>query len=135
MRSLTPSGSIASAETSSSVLAASTNFLTGPADLTVSLRASLRWRAEARKRTKERARLLATKSSSDLASHTVQVITDATTSPISTALTRLSAVTNIPQGLRSRGSSAEAIVGAASGIWANAGTPECDREQRRDEHS
>src|SRR4051812_26692104 len=43
-----------------------------------------------------------------LASHTVHVTSEANTSPSSTAFTSTSALTNIPHGLRSRGSSARA---------------------------
>src|SRR4029434_10783364 len=53
-----------------------------------------------------RTRRLAKKISIDLASHTVQVTTDARARPIRTAFTTGSALRNMPQGLRSRGSSA-----------------------------
>ena len=48
-------------------------------------------------------RRLASRISTVLASHTVQVTTEATTSPISTACTTGSALMYMPQGLRSRG--------------------------------
>ena len=61
----------------------------------------------------ERARCLASASSMALARQTVQVTTDATTSPTMTAFTTISADINMPQGLRSRGSTATPM--AASG--------------------
>jgi hypothetical protein len=63
-----------------------------------------------------RARRFAAISSIDFASHTVQVITEASTSAISTPFTSESAVRYMPQGDRSRGSSAVAVcAGAVSG--------------------
>ena len=51
-----------------------------------------------------RTRRFAKKISIDLASHTVQVTSEAKASPTSTAFTTGSALRNMPQGLRSRGS-------------------------------
>ena len=56
---------------------------------------------------------LARHSSSVLASHTVQVTTEANSSPIITTFTTMSAVRNMPQGDRSRGSAALATEGDA----------------------
>src|SRR5262245_19511029 len=56
-----------------------------------------------------RTRRLAKKISIDLASHTVQVTTEAKARPINTAFTTGSALRYMPQGLRSRGSVAVAI--------------------------
>src|SRR4051812_48947927 len=65
------------------------------------------------------ARTLADTSSRVLASHTVQVTTEAKASPIKTAFTTTSAPTNMPHGLKSRGNSpmvgGTATVGAAAG--------------------
>ena len=60
-----------------------------------------------------------------LASHTVQVTSDAKASPISTAFTTGSALMYMPHGLRSRGSVAVPMTGVspASCASANAGTP------------
>ena len=59
-------------------------------------------------------------SSMFLASHTVQVTTEANTRPIMTAFTRMSADMNIDQGDRSRGSWAAPIAGSGAGPWSKA---------------
>jgi hypothetical protein len=56
----------------------------------------------------------ALRSSMVLASQTVQVTTDAMTSPTMTACTTTSAFINMPHGERSRGSSAVACTGGSS---------------------
>ena len=65
--------------------------------------------------------LVARRSSMVLASHTVQVMTEATASPTSTACTTMSAFSNMPRRLRSRGSKTLPIGPSAScPSWANA---------------
>src|SRR6516165_11787152 len=58
-----------------------------------------------------------------LASHTVQVTTDAKASPTMTACTTMSAVKNIDQGERSRGRWLLPMTGRADGAGGEAGTP------------
>ena len=73
-----------------------------------------------------------------MAIHTVQVTSEAKASPTITDFTTMSAAWNIPQGERSRGSSASApspagdgassgaIPGVGSGAWATSGSPAGD---------
>src|SRR6516225_5339722 len=58
-----------------------------------------------------------------LASHTVQVTTEAKASPTMTACTTMSAVRNIDQGERSRGKWLLPMTGRADGEGGEAGTP------------
>jgi hypothetical protein len=55
---------------------------------------------------------LADRISTVLASHTVQVTSEAKARPIKTAFTTMSAFMNMPQGLRSRGNVAVPTTGA-----------------------
>src|SRR5262249_56201 len=70
-------------------------------------------------------------SSIDLASQTVQVTSEAKASPMRTAFTTVSALMNIPQGVRSRGRSEVPTTGGAAGPlpWAHpiAGYPATSR--------
>jgi hypothetical protein len=96
------------AESFNSVTAASRNCRTSPL---VSANRSTPSEAErtlARILNAARMRRLQITISIDLASHTVQVTSDAKARPIRTAFTTESALTNMPQGLRSRGSVAVA---------------------------
>ena len=122
-RSLMPSGSALSCDSRISATAGFEKFS----------RPGLRSRRAARRRSASRCadgerpqvgaltRRRAITSSTVLASHTVQVTTDAKASPISTAFTSGSALRNMPHGLRSRGSAALPTTGpAASGACAHA---------------
>src|SRR5262249_15462167 len=80
-------------------------------------------RAEASPSSALRARRRAAISSKVFASHTVQVMTDASTRQISTPFTNGSADRYMPHGVRSRGSSAAAEIaaaGASVAVWAYA---------------
>ena len=66
-----------------------------------------------------RTRRLATTISIVLASHTVQVISEAITRPINTAFTTGSALAYMPHGLRSRGSVVMPMTSAPAGSCAN----------------
>src|SRR5262245_1475309 len=141
MRSLMPSRSVEPADSLSSVTAASRNFLTSPVVSASRSTPSDVERTPARILTAAPTRRLASTISMVLASHTVQVTTDAKTRPISTAFTTGSALMYMPQGLRSRGSVAVprtlscARAGAAATIDAVTAAPStsagADRRRRR----
>src|SRR5262245_41971978 len=146
MRSLMPSLSVEPADSLSSITAASRNFLTSPVVSPSRSTPSDVERTPARILTAAPTRRLASTISMVLASHTVPVTTDAKTRPTSTAFTTGSALTYMPQGLRSRGSVAVpttlstlscASAGAAAAIEASAATPntlggaDCRRRRAR----
>ena len=120
-RSLMPSAD-RSLERFSSRSAASISSATVPLPVqpfSMSARAASRLVARVSLRTQPRARRRAAVSSKPLASHIVQVTSEANASPIITAFTMMSACMNIPHGDRSRGSvevdtGGEAAKGAAS---------------------
>src|SRR5437588_3645012 len=111
IRSLRPSFDIVPADACNSATAASRNF---PTTLFVSLiRSTLAVvdLALASAPKALRRRPFTPISSMVLASHAVQVMTEAMTSPINTACTTMSALTNMPHGVRSRGSAAVSMTG------------------------
>ena len=71
-------------------------------------------------RVRRTASALLRRSSMVLASHTVQVTSEAMARPIITAFTMMSAPTNMPQGDRLRGNSASSIAKAGAGASASA---------------
>ena len=91
-------------------------------------------RAPASWLSERRTRRLAAESSMVLASHTVQVTTDAIASPIITACTTGSALTNMPHGDRSRGSVAVPITGAVCGRILREGAVAAQQDERAGEH-
>src|SRR5215471_8710213 len=117
-RSLMPSRSVEPGETFNSVTPASRKRMTSPRE------SASRSAPSAVERTWRilfnavRTRRLAKKISMVLASHTVQVTTEAAARPINTAFTTRSALRYIPHGLRSRGS----VAVATTLSCANAGT-------------
>src|SRR6267154_115575 len=112
-RSLMPSQSMPSSDKRSSVTAAATSRAVAEFFLPKCCGTSARRRTDARIRNPSRTRRRAMKSSIVLASQTVQVTNEAMTRPIRTAFTTESAAVNMPQGLRSRGSSAAPTTGAS----------------------
>ncbi len=110
MRSLMPSRSALLWDSSISVTAAARN---SPAGLCVALRRSTPSASRCTDPSvakSARTRLLAIISSMVLASHTVQVTTDAKASPINTVFTSGSALRNMPHGVRSRSITASATI-------------------------
>ncbi len=120
IRSLIPSRSSGLGESRSSVTAAARNL---PISFFVLESRSSPFDSEAapgRMVKAERTRRRARKISIVLASHTVQVTTEANTSPIRTPLTIGSALRNMPHGVRSRGSVAVPMTAASPGSCASA---------------
>src|SRR6476620_2001291 len=117
IRSLIPSRSIEPAESFSSVTAASRNCRTSPwASASRSTPSDVE-RTLARMASAARTRRLQIAISTVLASHTVQVTSEAKASPIRTAFTTGSALIYMPHGLRSRGN----VAVARTSSCANAG--------------
>ena len=119
MRSFTPAGERASADSRNSVSAAAISAAVPsrrPCEATL---ASLQLRAWSSASIAARRRRRAAINSIALANQMVQVNTEAKARPIITALTTMSAAMNMPQGDRSRGSFSR-ISGAVGGVWANA---------------
>ncbi len=120
-RSLMPSRSTPPADSCSSVTAAARNCPTSPLGVGDALGA-LGGRARARERRERAAHapLGGRRARCVLASQTVQVTTEAKASPIITAFTTMSALRNMPQGERSRGSMAVPMTGGGSGAGTGA---------------
>src|SRR4051795_12807423 len=114
IRSLIPSHSMEPAESFNSVTAASRNCRTSPCVAASRSTPSIVERTLARMFKAARTRRLQIMISIVLASHTVQVTSEAKARPIKTAFTTGSALMYMPLGLRSRGSVAVARISCAS---------------------
>ena len=117
-RSFSPSPStcpVSPAESATSSRASRASRAAGPVSRSSAPTAVARLSAAEMARTARRTRRRAAASSRDLASHTVQVASEAMARPIITVFTTMSAAANMPQGDRSRGS-LEGPSSMASGI-------------------
>src|SRR6516225_4240127 len=108
IRSLMPSLLVEPVETFNSDTAASRNWATSPTASASRSTAPAVERTPTSRFNAPRTRRLANAISMVLASHTVQVTTEAKARPINTAFTTGSALRYMPHGLRSRGSAAVA---------------------------
>ena len=120
-RSFMPSRSSAPEESCHSATAASMNFPATPLALASCSTPSTEECTRESARKALRSRDLAAINSRLLASHTVQVTIEAMSRPIKTPCTTMSALRNMPHGVRSRGSAPAPIRGPATGSvsWAS----------------
>ena len=121
-RSLNPS-SITPSDSSASRAVDRTSCATASRSVSQARTASLRLPPLSSILSRRRASLFLPLSSMVLASHTVQVTSEAKASPIMTAFTTISALRNMPQGDRLRGSN-------GFGDWASAGSAVIARQTR-----